>query len=207
MKHKTIINILIISCFCANVIFIPVTLKRYNAVNIMYKLIEYDNGDYENIKKYESLYNILNWNPLYHSIYGDCMIKQMNYEGAKLSYEKSIECYYDPYIIEKIGVIHMALTNNEGAIRAWNIEGQMIPWRISAKYYLSKLQYSIGNTNEAIRNAQLVVNIPLKKYTDQGVEMKKSAQDMLKTLGVLCEDPGIKVFDINDKSTWNEGKW
>jgi len=87
------------------------------------------------------------------------------------------------------------------------LASNIVPWRLTPKFYLSELHYSLCNTNEAIKYARLVVNTPMKKFTDRGVEMKKAAQKMLNELGVPCGDPGIVVFDIHDRTTWNEGKW
>ena len=67
--------------------------------------------------------------------------------------------------------------------------------------------YAFGDTSNCIRYAQLVAATPMKKYTEEGVEYKKGAQKMLRELGVRCDDPGIVVFDIRDKRTWNEGRW
>jgi len=47
----------------------------------------------------------------------------------------------------------------------------------------------------------------MQKWTREGVIMKQKAHKMLSELGVQCDDPGIVVFDIYDRRTWNEGKW
>ena len=67
--------------------------------------------------------------------------------------------------------------------------------------------YQLGDTNNAIKYAWLVVNTPMKKWTDRGKEFKLKSQEMLIDLGERCDDPGLIVFDIHDKKTWNEGAW
>jgi len=72
---------------------------------------------------------------------------------------------------------------------------------------LAKIYYENNDISNTIKYAEFIINTPMQKYTERGVEMKKSAQKMLNELGVPCDDPGIVVFDIHDRSTWNEGKW
>ena len=115
------------------------------------------------------------------------------------------------------------------AINYWMLASNILPWRLTPKYYLADLFYRLGETNEAIKYARLVVNTPMKKWTKRGKEFKLKSQKMLMTvrqahvisleLGACpetreamcswkkCDDPGLIVFDINDKKTWNEGKW
>jgi hypothetical protein len=93
------------------------------------------------------------------------------------------------------------------AINYLTLASNILPWRLTSKWYLADVFCRLGDTNKAIEYAQLVVNIPMKKYSERGVELKLKAQKMLNELGVQCDDPGLVVFDIHDRSTWNEGKW
>jgi len=103
------------------------------------------------------------------------------------------------------------------AINYWILASNILPWRLTPKYYLADLFYQLGETNEAIKYARLVVNTPMKKWTKRGKELKLKSQKMLMTvrqahvislaMNQKCDDPGLIVFDINDKKTWNEGGW
>ena len=93
------------------------------------------------------------------------------------------------------------------AINYWVLASNILPWRLTPKYYLADLFYQLDDTNEAIKYARLVVNTPMKKWTDWGKEFKLKSQKMLIAMGEKCDDPGLIVFDINDKKTWNEGAW
>ena len=103
------------------------------------------------------------------------------------------------------------------AINYWILANNILPWRLTPKYYLADLFYQLGETNEAIKYARLVVNTPMKKWTEQGKQFKLKSQKirerlrprdkLLIELGKKCDDPGLIVFDINDKKTWNEGGW
>jgi hypothetical protein len=93
------------------------------------------------------------------------------------------------------------------AIGYLTLASNILPWRLTSKWYLADVFYRIDETNRAIEYAQLVINIPMKTHTERGVELKLKAQKMLNELGVPCNDPGLVVFDIHDRSTWNEGKW
>jgi len=54
------------------------------------------------------------------------------------------------------------------AINYWILANNILPWRLTPKYYLADLFYQLGETNEAIKYARLVVNTPMKKWTEQG---------------------------------------
>jgi hypothetical protein len=93
------------------------------------------------------------------------------------------------------------------AVDYLTLASNILPWRLTSKWYLAQLYRDVADVSNALKYAQLVVNIPMKKDTPQGLEFKRKAQKMLNELGVKCDDPGMVVFDIRDKKTWNEGKW
>ncbi|MCX7004451.1 MAG: O-antigen ligase family protein [bacterium] len=93
------------------------------------------------------------------------------------------------------------------AIQYLTLASNILPWRLTSKWYLAQIYRDVGDVSNAVNYAQLVVNIPMKKDTPQGREFKRKAQKMLIELGVRCDDPGLVVFDIHDRKTWNEGKW
>ncbi len=93
------------------------------------------------------------------------------------------------------------------AIQYLTLASNILPWRLTSKWYLAQIYRDVGDVSNAVKYAQLVVNIPMKKDTPQGREFKRKAQKMLNDLGVQCDDPGMVVFDIRDRKTWNEGKW
>jgi hypothetical protein len=93
------------------------------------------------------------------------------------------------------------------AIDYLTLASNILPWRLTSKWYLAQIYRDGGDVSNAVKYAQLVVNIPMKKDTSQGREFKRNAQKMLIELGVKCDDPGMVVFDIRDRKTWNEGRW
>jgi len=93
------------------------------------------------------------------------------------------------------------------AIDYLTLASNILPWRLTSRWYLAQVYRDVGDVSNAVKYAQLVVNIPMKKDTPQGREFKRKAQNMLNVLGVRCDDPGMVVFDIRDRRTWNEGKW
>ena len=93
------------------------------------------------------------------------------------------------------------------AVDYLTLASNILPWRLTSKWYLAQVYRNVGNVSNAVKYAQLVVNIPMKKDTPQGRVFKHKAQNMLNDLGVPCDDPGMVVFDIHDRKTWNEGKW
>ncbi len=93
------------------------------------------------------------------------------------------------------------------AIDYLTLASNILPWRLTSRWYLAQIYRDVGDVSNAVKYAQLVVNIPMKKDTPQGREFKRNAQKMLNELGVKCDDPGLVVFDIHDRKTWNEGAW
>jgi hypothetical protein len=93
------------------------------------------------------------------------------------------------------------------AVDYLTLASNILPWRLTSRWYLAQVYRDVGDVTNALKYAQLVVNIPMKKDTPQGREFKRKAQKMLNELGVKCDDPGMVVFDIHDRKTWNEGKW
>ncbi|MCX7005360.1 MAG: O-antigen ligase family protein [bacterium] len=93
------------------------------------------------------------------------------------------------------------------AIDYLTLASNILPWRLTSRWYLAQVYRDVGDVSNAVKYAQLVVNIPMKKDTPQGRVFKRKAQIMLNELGVPCDDPGMVVFDIHDRKTWNEGKW
>ena len=87
------------------------------------------------------------------------------------------------------------------------LASDILPWRLTPKVYLADLYRQMGDTNNAVKYAQLAVATPMKKYTGEGVEFKELARKMLNDLGVPCDSAGVVVFDIWDRKTWNEGAW
>jgi len=93
------------------------------------------------------------------------------------------------------------------AINYLTLASNILPWRLTSRWYLAQIYRDVGDVSNAVKYAQMVVNIPMKKDTPQGRVFKRKAQIMLNELGVPCDDPGMVVFDIHDRKTWNEGKW
>jgi len=159
-----------------------------------------------------------NFNILYHC--GDILMQNKDYLNAKKAYIKAFSIYLDPYVLEQSGLAQLKLEKLDNAsvfsknnknilmvLENWKIASVIIPWRLTPKYYLADLYYQLSDTSNAIKYARLVVNTPMKKWTERGKVFKLKSQKMLIELGEKCDDPGLIVFDINDKKTWNEGLW
>jgi hypothetical protein len=62
------------------------------------------------------------------------------------------------------------------------LSSNILPWRLTPKYYLANTFYQLGDKNNVIKYARLVVNTPMKKWTERGKEFKLKSQKMLKDL-------------------------
>ena len=183
---------------------------------------------------YSNIFPKLKWNGRFLAYYGDLKLQNQKYLDAIELFEKVKVSYPDPYLFENLGsayinyqigitneITHPTLSGtplkrgfnlSQGecvnkAIHYWILASNIQPWRLTPKYHLADLFYQINDTNNAIKYARLVVNTPMKKWTERGKEFKLKSQKMLIALGKKCDDPGLVVFDIDGKSTWNKGKW
>lgn len=170
-------------------------------------------------------------NAFYHMAFTDNISIKKRTHALILSsklYEQSLYAYPSAFTYEKLGFIYIYLSKdvafehvktipefqdqtqlsfiNQG-IEYLNTSSMIIPWRLTPKYYLAQVYHQFGDTNNAIQWAQLVINTPMKVWSKDGETFKLQAQEMLHSYGVACDDPGLIVFDINDRQTWNEGKW
>jgi len=169
----------------------------------------------ENI--YFNIYPKLKWNGRFLFYYGNVKLQNKEYGEAISLFEKAKFTYPDPYMFENLGVAYLSVKIHQPplkkgdyinkAINYWILASNILPWRLTPKYYLADLFYQLGETNEAIKYARLVVNTPMKKWTERGKQFKLKSQKMLIAMNQKCDDPGLIVFDINDKKTWNEGAW
>jgi len=177
---------------------------------------------------YSNIYSKLKWNCRFLTYFGNVKLQIKKYFDAIKLYEKSKSIYCSPYLFENLGSAYInyqfTITNEipqplfekreltrgkcvNKAINYWIMASNIQPWRLTPKYYLANLFYQIGDTNSAAKYARLVVNTPMKKWTERGKDFKLKSQKILIALGEKCDDPGLVVFDINDKNTWNEGRW
>ena len=220
--------------FVVALFFITIYYQRYMAEGQWYKahyLVQ--RGKYQEAEAvYSNIYPVLKWDGRFLNNFGNVKLKIKKKSDAIELFEKAKVSYPDPYLFENLGSAYInyqsRITNeiknppnplykrgnylSQGecvnkAIHYWILSGNILPWRLTPKYYLADLFYQIGDTNNAIKYARLVVNTPMKKWTKRGGKLKLKSQEMLIALGEKCDDPGLIVFDINDKNTWNEGKW
>jgi len=154
-----------------------------------------------------NLYPKLKWCGQYLHFCGDAYLSEGLSENAIKCYKEAENRFPDPFMLENMGIAYIKSTNTLEALYYWKKASFIQPWRLTPKYYLADLFYQLGETNEAIKYARLVVNTPMKKWTERGKEFKLKSQKMLVAMNQKCDDPGLIVFDINEKKTWNEGLW
>ncbi len=216
------------SAFVVSLFFVVIYFQRYLAARQWHKAHKLAcSGKYQEAGNiYSNIYPKLKWNGRFLSYYGNILLQNKKYGDAINLFEKAKFTYPDPYMFENLGVAYLSVkipqptpdiksgcsTLKKGdcinrAIYCWMLSSDMQPWRLTPKYYLADLFHQLGDTSNAMKYARLVVNTPMKKWTERGKEFKLKSQKMLVALGQKCDDPRLIVFDINDKETWNEGKW
>ena len=156
---------------------------------------------------YSNIYSKLKWNGRFLAYYGNNLLQMSNYVLSIKIFEDAKRKFPHSDVFEKLAMSYAKIENIKEATNNWMLAINIQPWRLTPKYYLADLFFQIGDTNNAIKYARLVVNTPMKKWSERGKNLKIKSQKMLIELDQKCDDQGLVVFDINDKSTWNEGKW
>jgi len=219
-KYETWLKIFWVFVFTISLFFVEIYFQRYMAARQWHNAHQlFINKKYQEAETvYSNIYPKLKWNGRFLAYFGNVKLQNKKYSEAINFFEKAKSTYPDSYLFENLGSAYInyqqSLTNKKlrcestnKALNYWILANNIMPWRLTPKYYLADLFYQIGDTNNAIKYARLVVNTPMKKWTERGKKFKLKSQKMLIELGQKCEDPGLVIFDINDKSTWNEGKW
>jgi len=210
-----------------SILFFPKYIKWYMAGREWKRAHELAcDGKYtESLRLYSNAYARLSWNGRFCAYYGDVLMQTYDNSMRSMSnsylgtntytilkqairlYEQAKYTWPDPYLFEHLGCAYADIGEYNRAIAYWQLSSNILPWRLTPKWYCANLFRHLGDTNNAVTYASSVVNTPMKKYTVQGVAMKEGAQSMLIELGVSCDDPGRVVFNIHDRKTWNEGRW
>jgi len=118
-------------------------------------------------------------------------------ERAAPLYELSTILCADPYTYEKMGIAYARLaargrqTNGTAArpaaldaqytaraLKVWQMASDILPWRLTPKYYMARLYYDLGDTANARKYGQLILDTPLKKATREGIRMKSEARTL-----------------------------
>jgi len=213
-----------VGVFVVSLFFVAIYFQRYLVSREWHKAVKlFENGKYveaENI--YSNLYPKMNWSGRFLAWYADVEMRLGKYNQAIELYEKAKFTYPSPYLFEALGVGYMnyqsgieehppksplegglpptmgnSLTRREcvnKAVHNWMIAGNILPWRLTSKFYLADFFYQVGELDEAVKYAKLVVDTPMKKWTKRGEEFKLKSATILMELGVECEDPGIREY-------------
>lgn len=139
--------------------------------------------------------------------YGEVLLRNGCHEQAKTLYENLSCLFPSAQVFERLGYCNAVLQDTNSARISLERAVMTYTHSLDAHYQLAVLYSASGDYSNAVKYAQLVVNIPMKKDTPRAREMKVNAQKLLNELGVQCDDPGLVVFDIRDRRTWNEGRW
>ena len=168
---------------------------------------KYKNPEYI-IDRCSYLYPYLNCNGRFLSFYGNHLLIKGDYKKALLMFKRAVQgLSNNPEDIDGIAYSYARQSSLSNALVNYQIASSLRPWRLTPHMSMAEIYRSTSDFSNAVKHAQLVVNIPMKKWTERGKNFKLKSQKMLIEFGQKCDDPGLIVFDINDKKTWNEGKW
>ena len=130
---------------------------------------------YENMDDIENSYNRMKSNPTFNNYYMTWMENQPvgRYTDRVKDASPSCEGYY------MTGNYYLKTGDTEQAEQAFYTASNMVPTRIRPKYALWKLYVEKGDTAEAKKMAQTILNCPLKTESVYTLKVKKEMRMML----------------------------
>jgi len=180
---------------------------------------KHNNGNTaEALIQFKTIYSQLQWNGrfLYH--YGNTLMKQGTYQEAIACYESGKTLLPFSSLYENLGMAYLAqasITNDVNITEEYyrradsnlRAAAAILPWRITPRYNLAYLHYRCGHTNKVLEYASQIIEMPMKKYNPHSIAMKQEAKKYLLHYGYTNVFIFTNVFNIYDRSMWNEGKW
>jgi len=123
------------------------------------------------------LYPHLRSNDNFLIYYSRLLMSQGRNDEAVVALERGIAKSSNPYLWEKLAEAYAITGQVE---KAWSCAfraDSVLPWRLTSKALLSDLCARQGDFRRAVHYARLVIDIPMKLRTDEGLVLKQKALD------------------------------
>jgi O-antigen ligase/tetratricopeptide (TPR) repeat protein len=124
-----------------------------------------------------SLYPHLRSNDNFLIYYSRLLMSQGRNDEAVVALERGIVKSSNPYLWEKLAEAYASTGNVEKARSCAFRADSVLPWRLTSKALLSDLYARQGDFRRAVHYARLVIDIPMKLRTDEGLVLKQKALD------------------------------
>ena len=134
------------------------------------------------IKKYNQIYDSLKNNGEFLFMFGATYVSIDSCQKGIELLERSKLNYNNPKIYIALGTGYEKLGKIKLAIKNYKIAGYMMPHQLYPHYLLAKLFHKIKDNNNAIAEAQVVINKPIKIDSPAARQIKAEMQTLLEKL-------------------------
>lgn len=143
-------------------------------------------GDYHHaISLYKSVYSALKDDGKFHFMLGGTCVAAGMYREGISELEKSKSNYNDPEIYVALGTAYEKLGDSSNAITNYREASYMMPHWMYPHYLLAKMYYYVRNMAQSKREAETVVNMPVKVESQAVAEMRGEMSDLEKKIELL----------------------
>lgn len=152
--------------------------KKWHAARILSK----GGHDSKALELYNRIYPNLKWDGNFLHQYGEILLKTGRTGEAIKYFEQGKEFWPNPYLLEDLALAHEKDGNLNEAINNASLADSILPWRLTSKSLLADFYYKRGDITNAAEYAHLVIETPMKLWTEEGEELKAKAWSFKKDL-------------------------
>lgn len=153
-------------------------LNDYKSASVLYQMEVYDAV----VEDYLPLYLDMRYSPDFMFEYGRALNKMQCYKKSNEVLSEGIKLCGDPMFYNIMGQNYKELGNIDSAILCYNTALNMVPNRLYPRYLLMQLYSTSENYTMAYKTALEVVNFQEKIVSPATLEMKDSAQKIIKSI-------------------------
>jgi O-antigen ligase len=163
--------------FLVSAFFLPAFYKQSEAEKMWQTArIFNEEGDRSKaLESYNRLYPRLKWDGNFLHQYGKILLSTGNTREAVRYLEQGKEFWPNPYLLEDLAIAHEKDRNLNEAISSASLASSILPWRLTSKFLLANFYYTQGDISKAANYAHLVMETPMKIWTEEGEELKAKA--------------------------------
>lgn len=143
------------------------------------------------VKELLRLSEVLNPFSSFHENIGDAFLQASNYENALMYYSFALKKSSSPSLFSKLGYCYQMVGKFDSSQREYEIVQRMEPKLLSPHLALLNLFHQKKDTLNIIREAKMIIEMPVKIQNARSDEIKQYADSIFK---IVTNPPVIKVL-------------
>jgi O-antigen ligase/tetratricopeptide (TPR) repeat protein len=163
--------------FLVSAFFLPAFYKQFEAEKNWQtaRVLNEEGNRSKALESYSRLYPRLKWDGNFLHHYGKILLNTGNTREAIRYLEQGKEFWPNPYLLEDLAIAHEKDGNLDEAISNASLASSILPWRLTSKFLLANLYNKKGDISNAAKYARLVMDTPMKIWTEEGEGLKAKA--------------------------------